>query len=442
MSSNVNGRTHYLEIQPSNVKSNGKVSYRDGNPVIEFIIGEQNTYLLGQTLRLAGNIQVYKTDDTYATSADNINVSPKLGMLGAIDQIVLSSQRNKSVIEHIRHFGRWASSYYGNVASKGETLTHLNETTGMMANPLAQKISFTANQNGASQTSAEYDGNSFCVPLTTGLLSSSDPVPLSAQWGIGGLNLAIHLTPDSQFLFAPTLGNAYYELSNLKLICEVVEPAVDELSRLMSQSSGAMSYNAITSYYTSINSTFATINFNLALSNVLSVFLNFIPSNYLNNLAYDGFQTTPLMNGATEVAPITQMVITRGGQKIGFEYNLDANVRDNASSTIADPQLVRFYMNAFNKFMDSKKSQLSPHTTFRKLNSTSANTHYPEGGQYFGLGIAFDNVSGDGVAFQSGNNFGVNLETGLTNDNPHATFIFVRSKQTLAFTPNGLQVVS
>ena len=148
------------------------------------------------------------------------------------------------------------------------------------------------------------------------------------------------------------------------------------------------------------------------------------------------------MNNATEIAPINQMVITRGGQKIGFEYNLDANVRDNASSTIADPQIVRFYMNAFNKFMDSKKSQLSPHTTFRKLNATSANTHYPEGGQYFGLGIAFDNVSGDGVAFQSGNNFGVNLETGLTNDNPHATFIFVRSKQTLAFTPNGLQVVS
>ena len=73
----MNGRTHYLEIQPSNVKSTGKVSYRDGNPVIEFIIGEQNTYLLGQTLRFAGNIQIYKTDDTYATSADNINVSPK-----------------------------------------------------------------------------------------------------------------------------------------------------------------------------------------------------------------------------------------------------------------------------------------------------------------------------------------------------------------------------
>jgi hypothetical protein len=442
MSSNVNGRTHYLEIQPSNVKSTGVVSYRDGNPVIEFIIGEQNTYLLGQTLRFAGNIQIYKTDDTYATSADNINVSPKLGMLGAIDQIVLSSQRSKSVIEHIRHFGRWASSYYGNVASKGETLTHLNETTGMLANPLAQKVSFTANQNGASSTSKSYSGNSFCVPLPTGLLSSSDPVPLSPQWGVGGLNVALHLTPDSQFLFAPTFGNAYYELSNLKLICEVVEPAVDELSRLMSQQSGAMTYNAITSYYTSINSTFATINFNLALSNVLSVFMNFIPSNYLNNLGYDGFQTTPLMNGATEVAPINQVVFTRGGQKIGFEYNLDTNVRDNQNSIIADPQLLRFYMNAFNKFMDSKKSQLSPITNFRELNADNLNTSYADGGQYFGIGVAFDNVSGDGVSFQAGNNFGVNLETGLTNDNPHATFIFVRSKQTLAFTPNGLQVIS
>jgi hypothetical protein len=311
----------------------------------------------------------------------------------------------------------------------------------MIPNVLTQKNTFITNLNGAGADS-DYNGNSFAIPLPTGLLSSTDPVPLSSQWGIGGLNVAIHLTPDSQFLYAPSHPNAHYELSNLRLVCEVVEPSVDELSRLMSQTSGAMAYNAITSYYTSINSTFATINFNLSLRNVLSVFLNFIPSNYLNNLNFDGFQTTPLMLDATTVAPIKQVVATRGGNKIGFEYNLDTNVRDNATSTVADPLLTRFYMNAFMNFMKNTKTQVSPITNERIINNDEANTAYADGGMDFGIGLAFDNISGDGIPFVAGQNFGLQLETGLTSDNPHATFIFVRSKQTLAFTPNGLQVIS
>ena len=42
------------EIVPSNVTSNGSISFRDGNPVIQFIIGEQDRLLLGQSIRFTG----------------------------------------------------------------------------------------------------------------------------------------------------------------------------------------------------------------------------------------------------------------------------------------------------------------------------------------------------------------------------------------------------
>ena len=56
---NLNGRTEYLDIQPSNIVSTGLVSYVSGNPVIQFIIGEADRYLIGNSLRFAGNINIY-----------------------------------------------------------------------------------------------------------------------------------------------------------------------------------------------------------------------------------------------------------------------------------------------------------------------------------------------------------------------------------------------
>jgi len=447
----MNGRTEYLDIQPSNVVSTGTVSYRDGNPVIQFIIGEQDRYLVGQSLRFCGNLQVFKDSGrAIPVDGDNINISPKLGMYGIIDQIVLSSQRSKNVIEHIRHFGRWAASYYGNIASKQEAMGHLNESALILPNKTATKKSIIENVNGSSSTNKSFSGNSFAVNLPTGLLSSAEPIGLSSKgWGIGGLMVEIHLTPDSQFLIAPSLPNAFYELSNLKLICEVITPSVDELSRLMNQSSNVLEYNAISSYYTSINSTNAIINFGLGLSRVLSVFCNFIPSSHLNTLQQDGFQTTPLINKFTPagggvsasfatVAPIKQVSFLKGGMKLPLQYLIDANVREDPTSTVSDPQILRNYMSAFMPFMKNIRNQLSPITTNRLVQYNT--TDYADGGLNFGVGVSYDQISGDGVNFMV-DNFGLNMETGLSEDNPHAVFIFVRSKQTLAMSAQGLQVI-
>ena len=51
--SNVN-----LEISPSNVLSDGKVSFKNGNPVLTFIIGESEKLLIGRSVRLAGKFRV------------------------------------------------------------------------------------------------------------------------------------------------------------------------------------------------------------------------------------------------------------------------------------------------------------------------------------------------------------------------------------------------
>ena len=63
-----------------------------------------------------------------------------------------------------------------------------------------------------------------------------------------------------------------------------------------------------------------------------------------------------------------------------------------------------------------------------------------DGGSVAGLGVAYDVISGDGVSF-SGVNFGLNMEVNLTTDSPQALYLFIHSKQTLAFSSAGIQIV-
>ncbi len=448
MSNNLAGSNNYLQLFPSNHTSNGLISYKDGNPVMSFILGEQDRYLIGSSVRLVGNIAIYKTPaaphGVVPAVGDDISVSPKLSTYGILDQIVISSQKNKNVIEHVRHYGRYLASYLPAISSAQEANGHLGVTANTINNLNANDLQYVNNQNGVSDGTADFQfrGNSFCINLPTGFLNSKQPIGLSGRgWGTGGLIFDIHLAPDSAFLNTGSFSDAFYQLSNVSLICEVINPSVDELSRLMKQTSGTMDYNAISSYYTTIASSNAIINFRLGLSKVLGVFINFIPSNYLNNLAFDSFQCGPLINNLAnaDIAEIKQLIFTKGGQRMPLMYNLDANVRDNALSTVADPQFYRNYMNTFMPFMKIMKTQVGPET-YNRIGET-VQDQFAEAGQMFGIGVQFDTISGEGEDFKS-ENFGLQMETGLTEDNPHSAFLYVRSKQTLVFNANGLQVIN
>tara|TARA_R110000787_G_scaffold128295_1_gene239992 strand:- start:31 stop:1359 length:1329 start_codon:yes stop_codon:yes gene_type:complete len=439
--------TSYLEISPSNITSNTRVSYKNGQPVITFTIGSQDRFLIPNSLRLCGNLACYKS-----TSGDQgviplitepLNINPKLGVMAFVDQIVLSSQKHKNVIEHVRHWGRFMASYLPNVASQQEQLGHLSVAGAGLPNFQAEKLETVNNTNGSLGTaSVVYEGNSFCFPLTCGFLNSKEPVYLSENGaGISGLSIDVHLTPDSQFFNnGQTTTDAFYQLTGLKVICEVVNPSPDELSRLMSQTSGTLEYNAMTSYYQTIQSSNAIINFRLGLSRVLGCFMNFIPSTYLNNITYDGFATLPLIDdlAAGTIASINQIIFLRGGEKMPLDFDLNTNVRDTPSLVVADPMVVREYMNTFQPFMKGMKSQLNP-TTFNRIGFDNVED-FAEGGLDFGIGVQYDNISGDGLDFRS-QNFGLQMITSLTSGNAHSVFLFVRSKQTLVFNKEGLQVI-
>jgi len=430
-----------MDIQPSNVVSTGKVSYRSGNPVIQFIIGENDLHLMGSSVRFCGDIQFFRDSArTIQTEAEGnkICLDSKLGIYNIIDTITLSSQVHKSTIERVNHYNRFMATYLPVMSSEQEALTHLNITALQGANLELQRQEVVNNTNGSGAT-LNYAGSSFCINLPCGLLSGRNPIPLSRNNGVGGLMLEIQLAPDSQVLFSDTesatgLTDAFYELSNLKLIAEaqVVAPNTSV--------GNTFEYNSIHSYFNSINSTNAILNFQLGLGNVLGMFTNFVPSRAINNFALDGLLTGPILQSDDTIAPIKQIIFTRAGIKAPLQYNLDANVKDDALTKSADPQVIKNFVNALKPYYDLKHTQISPFQSGRYVEQVSL-TGGQGVGAIFGVGVSQDMISGQGLNFTNVN-FGLSMETGLTTDSPNAVYLFVRNKSTLVFTPNGVQVLS
>jgi hypothetical protein len=436
-----------LEIVPSNITSDGKLSYRNGQPTIQFVIGEQERMLIGQSVRLCGRLKIRKNDTSsgYSASDTEMSISQKLGIYSVIDQVNISSQRTAQSIESIRHYNRMMSSYLPVTTSTGDSTTHLNTTA--LINPNYSLIKRNVVDNSLTKSM----GNAFCVPLPCGLFLGSEPIPLSSQHGIGGLNIELQLASDDNVLYNPSasttsdLTNAFYELEDVKLVAEAIVPSAEDLNALRAQPNHTFNFNSITSYYSVINSANGILNFNLGMSKVLGVFCNVLPASHINNLRYDGMATLPFTNSGTNKTPadVNQCIFTRAGTRFPLEYNIDTIHKDNQDNQSGDSQLVRNYMNAVLQFSKNLRTQVNPHNYQNKDSGVDYNTAKTviDGGDAWGLGINYDTISNEGVDFST-TNWGLNLNLDLNTVNPQAIFVFVHAKNTLLTTPNGLQVIN
>ncbi len=440
----------HQEIVPSNITSNGSLSYFGGQPTIQFLIGEQDRFIKPGSIRLVGEFTIWKdaASSVLPVEADKIRMNERLGVNSIVDQLTIFSQKSGQVMETINHHNRMMSSYLSVTQSMDDFAGHTYETSLRFPNYKGQQLGVVENTQAAHSSGK----NEFCIPLVCGLFLGREPIPLSGQWGVGGLRIEINLAPDSNVLFTGSatgdiaaLPNAHYELSKVRLVCETMVPPPDQLSQLMSQTTNTFVYNSITSYYQTINSANANINFNLALSKVLGAYMNVVPAGHINNLAYDGLATLPFTNANGTRAVVEQCVFTRGGERYPLQYNLDTSQKETAfvGNDTMDSQLARNYINAVSSF--AKLARSSVNTENYKY-FDAGDVYYPnaktikDGGSAWGLGIAYDTISDQGISFENVP-FGLQLQLKLSSDHPQAIFLFVHSKQTVVSTPSGIQVM-
>jgi hypothetical protein len=420
----------YNELQPSNINSTQKISHKQGNPIVSFLIGSQPHILDCGSVRLSGDIRFYKdANRNQPTTADQLGIDEKLALYSIIDKVTITSQRSRQVMETINHYGRFYSSYNPYVSSREDKMTFSNNQSLSVPNYETQKrelVDFPATAHGSR----------FCVNLPTGVLSSGNLLPLDAT-ALGGVEISLTLAPDAQALYAVNgsttgLTDAFYELENVRLHCELMVPQAPM------PTTGQITYNAITSYFNVINSANAVVNFNLGTSRTLGVFMNMCPSKYLNNLAYNSYATTTPLNKDGSQADIKSIIITKAGRRMPFNFNLDTNVKDSENTTVVDPQVISFARDSIKP--NNLRSLVSPVNTNR-LYTGAVTPLTAQGGPQECLGVPFD-TSGTGVGEDfSTTPFGIQMEVGLDSDSPNALFLFVHSRQTMLYSPQGIQIV-
>ena len=433
----------YLSIQPSNVPSTGKVSFARGNPILTISLGRQDAMLDLSSLRLNAELNIWRDAagtehpaGTSAATASGLRASHKLGAYGVIDQLVFRHAETKQVVEHIRHYGRFMSSYLPVMAGMQDVAGHLGETALIYPNYNAFRDSIVRNTAGSK----------FSIPLPSGLTLGSSSLPLSKL----PLEIEIHLAPDSQFFYSSdglttNLANAFYELSDIELSCEVEygEQAPDK---------GVFAFNSITSYFSTLESTNSIINYNLGLTKVLGAFVNFVPSNFVNNLAQDGFLTyMPTLaanaagTGLGGVANIEKISFLRNGERFPSAFEVDSVRKSNNLTTVADSQIIKSFLSSIIPEKHHTRTTASPLTSNRNFTANqSATTGYrliPDTGAVYGVGVLYDMLDSEGVDFSS-SQFSIQMSTGLTDGNPISAYLFIKSKVVVAWDAQmGVQVI-
>ena len=437
--------SRYVSIRPDNIPSDGRISFKNGFPVLSFTIQAQNGILNPESIRIAGSARFYK--DNLATptpilsaDANQVTMDNRLGIYNLFDQVIIRHNKSKQICEHIRHYPRYLSSYLGLGSSKQDLMGHMNETNLIMPNSDAFFETVMVGNGSDSKV------NEFSCYLPTGFLRSNNMINLMDQ-SFGGLQIEIHLSPDQNALFSRTaettnILDAHYVLENLELTFEVSDVPADEMARMASQTQGSLSFNTIQTLYTSINSTNAQIQFNLGLKAVQSIFMNFCPSANINTITANGNATTypSLANGS--IAHFKRVQFLRGGVKYPLEYDIVTNIDKDSATLVPDPELLKHFVDSVIPEYMTDRSSVSPQNNNRRYNMLAAGKSYldvGDGGALFGIGMKYSQYN-SGQDF-SNQQWGCSLESNLTSDNPISVFIYVKARATLLWGPNGIQLL-
>lgn len=437
--------SRFIEIRPDNIPADGKISFKNGFPVLSFTISAQNGLLDPRSVRIIGNFAAYSDNlatPTPIVDGDGLTMNNRLGIYNVFESLTIRANRSKMICESIRHYSKYLNSYFGVSSSLQDQMGHLGETALIMPNAETFRKSVMESANtDAPQT------NSFSAHIPSGFMMGGNLVDLRPD-AFGGLQIEFLLQPDANVLYATDgdiSGNAeaHYELSDLKLVCEVQDVPDDMNAR----DEGVMEFNTITSLYTSINSTNAQIQYNLALRNVLSAFMTFVPVANINSFNADGQTTTyPSGKGSsdTDLAFFKRIQFLKGGSKYPADFDFVNNIVTNGSSTVPDPQIVKNFVEALSPDYTMHRVSISPQNANRNYDLTtstasSSYTNIPEGGALTGLGVTYG-LGGQGEDF-SMEQFGVSIESELDRDNPIGVYIFVKAKSQVVYNRNGIQVM-
>jgi len=464
----MSAKSRYISVRPNNVNSDSTISFKAGFPVLSFTIPAQNGRLDPRSVRINGNLEVFKNSLKNDTSpvftddpqADQLTMDNRLGIYAVIDELLIRHDKSKQICESISNYNRYMQTYLGITSSENDLMGHMNETALIQPNPRAMFENVVANGaragGGAATTTIP---KSFSIYTPCGFLMGMEGKLNLMESSFGALTIEIRLSPDSNALFGTNgdltnISDAFYQLSNLSLTAQVYDIEPEEMDVLRQQTTGALSFNTISSLYTTINTNSAMLQFNTGLRNLQSVFMNFCPATHINTLTQNGLATSyPSQNNATnDLCVLKTVQFLKGGSNYPAQYTLNSNsqIAGNVTTatgvfTVGDPQLARMLVESVIPEKQLNRTSITPINygrNYAMVTNGALATSYkqvPDGGGLFGLGVRMSQFN-KGEDFSS-EQFGCAIESDLTTDNPIAVFLYFKAKAQLLWNESGVNLV-
>lgn len=443
-----------FEILPSNQPANNTYSFKQGNPIITWDIGSTNKLLRPSSLRINGKLRVKAQNGDLAgnnginqsrgnggqATAGAITCNSRLGVNGAFQNVNISSNETNQTLESVRQYGRMLCSVLPSTHSPEDFISNrgvVELNTGMNA----------VSGNLVNNTT------SFCCSLKVGMFNGGNAIPMGIN-GVRGLQISIELVSDQQFLTgADAPAGAFYELSDLSITGDFMIPDAEGMQKLGVPGSGSFTYNSFNNMYSVIDSSDATQTYNLASSNVLDIFHNFLPVSHANNYAEDSYSTGLPMNTNAggnvydSDVLVNKVGFSRGGMKLALDYDL--NVATQSANGRPQTGVLVNALNSISPFAQLRKLTNQPQLQGfggedqRIYDSSGLQgvSSVDAGVKNFAIGVAVDNISQVGVDFR-GQAYSSRIQSNLDGKSPNAVYTYIKNKNSLVYTPQGISVVS
>ena len=410
--------SQYFHLLPSNQPSNNVIKF-EGVPLINFTLAQNPTATVqGSSIRLNGKLTC-KASNGAVIAGGTANLDERLGVYSLFDRLSISLLNNSQILEEIKFYNSFLSSYLSVTTSEQQILTSDNVQRGSVMSQ-GQGSDIVVNGTGEGQSTIF-----FSIQLPCGLFLGQNPIPL-----MHGLVISLNLCPPSQAFRADSGTAPYYELSDVHLSGRMMTGMQNVPRTLV--------YNSIQSYYSVINSAFATLNFNLGTSQTLGAWVVFRPSENTNNYQKSGTRNLPIMKSSTDPAVIKDLQFLQNGVKIQLQYPIEDDVA--ADQTLFNSQITRNFISAIRSFSSLGNTGVSPINT--NLKTSFADEHdKPKGDILYGVGLRLDYYSDQGINMVGGN-FTIQFTSTLDTDFPNSAYMFVHTRNTVNFGDTGIQVLN
>jgi hypothetical protein len=451
----MDSRRELLQFQPTNIGRGGIFApSRNGLQQVVFQIPKLPRVMMGRTLRINGEFDVFKADNSRPSNATNWNAdTPNNNAIFIDGRIGVSSCIESLSIQNLK------GATYSNVKNYNRLLSAivpLNQSFNNYINGCDDEYG-----NGKQITQAKRcdKTQSFSIPILDGFFQAEN-IDMDL---VEGLVITLTLAPDNFVLSnnywynqnATQINGAYYQMKNLILSVETEIPSAQGQEAMIANRTGAMVYKTYSSFYNVIVSNQHNLTFLFNTQKTSAIVGNLIPSEWLNNLQYNSSMTPQLLyknanNVFNNNIKINAYTYQKSGVRVPYDFEIvseetqEEGIADSIKNmtelnTIRDEWTMNNFLKSLKTELSNPLSDLVP-ARFDRLRYSICEEDKE---QVYLIGVNYDKNTA-GVDYRN-EVFGLRIQSELPAGQPfepHSLYLFVQAENTILFRDGMIQVIS